>query len=479
MRMRRRMRSSFPTRISCSTPISSARASTWSCPRTATNSSCTTTSRATKHAALASPDGAHLTGDIVDALTGHVADRPGRRRQPPARATSSATSPSCTGSATVIRNGVSIILNNGDNVEKGDVVQSGSNSTLGITFIDGTVFGLSSNARMVLNEMVYDPNGSNNSSLLSLVAGTITFVAGETAKHGDMKIDTPVATMGIRGTAVLVEIDFSVPGANGAPNASFQVLVEPDGTTGSYILFDKVTLQPLAIVNQAGQQINISNGIISQTQNPLSPDMQKLITDVFTQKFTDNDTNTKTTSTIGSSTADDSQNIVFQKNGTTATAIVPARRTTVRREGVRRRGRGPAGAPRTFRSADAAKLSTLRVFSREAIPTICSGQTNDAVDLDRRRRYLPIHRHQSGRSADRHDGLRFGHLCQRQWLLHHRMPDRPRRPPACRRCSSPTSRRLRSISLLVADPGNTNNGKVTWTYSVADKPSTSSPPAKR
>ena len=62
---------------------------------------------------------------------------------------------------------------------------------------------------MVLNEMIYDPNGSNNSSLISLVAGTITFVAGETAKHGDMKIDTPVATMGIRGTAVLTEVDFS------------------------------------------------------------------------------------------------------------------------------------------------------------------------------------------------------------------------------------------------------------------------------
>src|SRR5207247_8543719 len=84
-------------------------------------------------------------------------------------------------------------------VHKGDVVQSGSDSTLGITFIDGTVFGLASNAKMVLNEMIYDPNGSDNKSLLSLVAGTISFVAGATAKKGDMKIDTPVATMGIRG----------------------------------------------------------------------------------------------------------------------------------------------------------------------------------------------------------------------------------------------------------------------------------------
>src|SRR6185437_13369620 len=161
-------------------------------------------------------------------------------------------------------------------------------------FIDGTVFGLSSNARMVLNEMVYDPNGSNNSSLISLVAGTISFVAGETAKHGDMKVDTPVATMGIRGTAVLVEIDFNVPGQNGLPDAKFQVLVEPDGHTGSYILFDKTTLDPIATVNKAGQQVNINQNGISYTQSPLTPELQKLITDVFSQKFSNVDTNTKT-----------------------------------------------------------------------------------------------------------------------------------------------------------------------------------------
>jgi fibronectin-binding autotransporter adhesin len=246
-----------------------------------------------KRAALASPDGAHLTGDLINALTGEVQVSQAGGAVVDHQVIGHVTK--LQGSATAIRNGVSIILNMGDNVEKGDVVQSGSDSTLGVTFIDGTVFGLSSNARMVLNEMVYDPNGSNNSSLLSLVAGTITFVAGETAKHGDMKIDTPVATMGIRGTAVLVEIDFTVPGQGATPDAKFQVLVEPDGTTGSYILFDKITLQPIAMVNTAGQQINISNGVISQSSTPLSPDIQKLITDVFSLKFSDANTNTKTT----------------------------------------------------------------------------------------------------------------------------------------------------------------------------------------
>ena len=274
-----------------------------------------------KREALASPDGAHLTGDLVNALTGHVKLRRPRPASPPRQVIGHVTK--LAGSATAIRNGVSIILNNGDNVEKGDVVQSGSNSTLGITFIDGTVFGLSSNARMVLNEMVYDPNGSSNSSLLSLVAGTITFVAGETAKHGDMKIDTPVATMGIRGTAVLVEIDFVVPAGGGdpQPQASFQVLVEPNGTTGSYILFDKVTLQPIATVNQAGQR-STSTAAYLHTNGPLSPDMQKLITDVFTLKFTDNNTNTKLTTNFTDTITQTSDGLVIKTPaGYIATAL--------------------------------------------------------------------------------------------------------------------------------------------------------------
>jgi VCBS repeat-containing protein len=242
-----------------------------------------------KRAALASPDGAHLTGDIVNALTGQVDYAQAGGGVGVAQIIGHVSK--LAGSATCIRNGVAIILNNGDDVQKGDVVQSGSDSTVGITFIDGSVFGLSANARMVLNEMIYDPNGSNNSSLLSLVAGTVSFVAGETAKHGDMKVDTPVATMGIRGTAVLVQIDFNVP-AGGSPDTSFQVLVEPDGTTGSYVLLDKTTLQPIATINQAGQQTSIHNGIISTSPSGLSPEIQKLIQDVFSIKFTDN-SNTK------------------------------------------------------------------------------------------------------------------------------------------------------------------------------------------
>lgn len=94
----------------------------------------------------------------------------------------------------------------GDLVYLGDVVQTGADGQVGITFTDGTAFNLSSNAHMAMTEFVYDPNGKSNSTLLSLTKGTFTFVAGKIAKTGDMKIDTPVATMGIRGTTPHVEI---------------------------------------------------------------------------------------------------------------------------------------------------------------------------------------------------------------------------------------------------------------------------------
>ena len=109
----------------------------------------------------------------------------------------------------------------GDPVYKGDVVQTGADGAVGVTFTDGTAFNLRSNARMVLNEFVYDPNGKSNSTLFSLSKGTFTFVAGKVAKTGNMKIDTPVATMGIRGTTPHVEISDD-------GKVAFSTLIEED-----------------------------------------------------------------------------------------------------------------------------------------------------------------------------------------------------------------------------------------------------------
>ncbi|MCA1455032.1 FecR domain-containing protein [Bradyrhizobium sp. BRP22] len=121
-----------------------------------------------------------------------------------------------TGSVTIERASAMVVQANisgqagqvkvGDVVYLGDVVRTGADGKLGINFADGSSFKLSSNARMALDEFVYDPNGKSNSTLFNLTNGTLTFVAGNVAKTGDMKVDTPVATMGIRGTTPHVEI---------------------------------------------------------------------------------------------------------------------------------------------------------------------------------------------------------------------------------------------------------------------------------
>ncbi|NOJ44975.1 FecR family protein [Bradyrhizobium archetypum] len=121
-----------------------------------------------------------------------------------------------TGSVTIERADAMVIQANvsgqpvqtkvGDLVYLGDVVQTGADGRVGINFTDGTSFNLSNNARMALSEFVYDPNGKSNSTLFNLTKGTFTFVAGNIAKSGDMKVDTPAATMGIRGTTPHVEI---------------------------------------------------------------------------------------------------------------------------------------------------------------------------------------------------------------------------------------------------------------------------------
>jgi hypothetical protein len=102
--------------------------------------------------------------------------------------------------------GESIQTKIGDPVYLGDVVRTGADGRVGINFVDGTSFNLSSNARMTLDEYVYDPGGKSNSTIFNLTRGTFVFVAGQVAKTGNMRIETPVATMGVRGTTPHVEI---------------------------------------------------------------------------------------------------------------------------------------------------------------------------------------------------------------------------------------------------------------------------------
>src|SRR6266478_1438562 len=87
----------------------------------------------------------------------------------------------------------------GDPVCQGDVIETAADGRAGIRFIDGTTFNLSGGARMVLDEFVCDANGTSHSALFGVSRGTFSFIAGQVAKTGCLRIDTPVGS--IRGRA--------------------------------------------------------------------------------------------------------------------------------------------------------------------------------------------------------------------------------------------------------------------------------------
>ena len=137
--------------------------------------------RSEKHPDLVSPDGAVLSGKIIESLAGSAA--PNQYAQATAPSTAAAQIigkvEKITGSVTAVRNGVAVTLNVGDAVNKSDVIQTGSDLTVGISLLDGTALNLSANTRMALTDFIFDPNATTgNGSHLALVQGAFAFVSG-------------------------------------------------------------------------------------------------------------------------------------------------------------------------------------------------------------------------------------------------------------------------------------------------------------
>jgi Ca2+-binding RTX toxin-like protein/HSP20 family molecular chaperone IbpA len=183
---------------------------------------------------LLSPDGARLSSEVIESLAGPAnpvayAQAGGQVGDQQLGAPIGEVS-SLDGIARVQHtDGSRADLHQGDPIYQGDVVSTGVGSELGIVFVDETVFSLSSNARMVIDELIYNPESSANSMGVSLVQGTFVFISGQVAPSGGMEIDTPTGTIGIRGTTVGVQI------ATFGGRTRIVNLVDPD--TGEYGTF--------------------------------------------------------------------------------------------------------------------------------------------------------------------------------------------------------------------------------------------------
>jgi FecR-like protein len=143
---------------------------------------------------------------------------------------------SVTGAATVTRgNAGRAALKVTDAVYAKDILQTELNSALGITFEDETTFSLSANTRITIDAFVYQQGRQGNVAKFNVAAGTASFIASLVAKTGDMKIATPEATLGIRGTTGIVE----VPPAGGATAPTVKLYPDTDGHVGRIEVFDR------------------------------------------------------------------------------------------------------------------------------------------------------------------------------------------------------------------------------------------------
>jgi hypothetical protein len=162
-----------------------------------------------------------------------------------------------TGSASVVRNNATTPLKAKDDIYLNDVVQTGANSSLGITFIDATTFNLKANAQITIDTYVYEDGGKNNAGIFDVAKGTVAFVAASVAKTGDMKITTPTATLGIRGTTGLVEVPEG--GGTSATN-NIKLYPDADGKVGRIEVNDRAGAR-LGFLTQGASGFTIRPGI--------------------------------------------------------------------------------------------------------------------------------------------------------------------------------------------------------------------------
>jgi len=162
-----------------------------------------------------------------------------------------------TGSASVVRNNTTTPLKVNDDIFLNDVVQTGAKSALGITFTDATTFNLKANAQITIDTYVYEDGGKNNAGVFDVAKGTAAFVAAAVAKTGDMKITTPTATLGIRGTSGLVEVPEN---GSAAGQNNIKLYPDADGHVGRIEVNDRAGAR-LGFLTQGASGFSVRPGV--------------------------------------------------------------------------------------------------------------------------------------------------------------------------------------------------------------------------
>ncbi|WP_340150840.1 FecR family protein [uncultured Sneathiella sp.] len=104
--------------------------------------------------------------------------------------------------AEIVRDGKGIPLEVGSIVQENDEINSKSDARVEITFNDGTKLLIGENARIGIDEYLYEPKDGIGTAILSALQGPFRFITGKISemKEKRLEVKTSLATIGIRGT---------------------------------------------------------------------------------------------------------------------------------------------------------------------------------------------------------------------------------------------------------------------------------------
>ena len=112
------------------------------------------------------------------------------------------------GEVFIVRDGAKLQAKLGDVLHQADVVETGPEGRVGITFIDNSRFSAGPNTRLELKQFRFNPTTHEGEFNTNMNRGTLAVVSGHMAKRSPeaMKIKTPTTILGLRGTKIAVKV---------------------------------------------------------------------------------------------------------------------------------------------------------------------------------------------------------------------------------------------------------------------------------
>ena len=112
------------------------------------------------------------------------------------------------GTATVVRGKDLTPATPGYQLLVSDVLTTGKDGRIGVTFIDNSRFAVGPNSRLALSQFEFDDTTHRGRFLTTLDRGSLAIISGQVARENKdaMRVRTPTAVLAARGTRFVVVV---------------------------------------------------------------------------------------------------------------------------------------------------------------------------------------------------------------------------------------------------------------------------------